>query len=292
MEFPSSMRGTSRCPFHLSNAPVSALRAAHARRHGRCAACDHIRSAITFALCAASQPSSVGRLIRRRLRIFAGFQVAPARDRAVQPPPRSTASGLSAALLLHRNARPVGIRRRLVHLACQQVVAVLSVEEVIARGGSGHQIQGYTRHCARCWPARVGGRPASKVDDIDSNAHADPGRTGQGMARIATPCFRRSSSRCCGCGGRKASGASGMLPHGWLFPCRGATDPTSTRQINRATHEAAEAAEIRKRVSPDTLRHSWASTHLLEQDVDIRVICGPAGSQQARYDRALCARRD
>jgi site-specific recombinase XerD len=62
-----------------------------------------------------------------------------------------------------------------------------------------------------------------------------------------------------------------MLPHGWLFPGRNPVNPLSTRQLNRAVHAAAKAAEIKKRVMPHTLRHSFA-THLLEQDIDIRVI--------------------
>ncbi len=45
----------------------------------------------------------------------------------------------------------------------------------------------------------------------------------------------------------------------------------TTRQFNRAVHVAAGVAEINKRVTAHTLRHSFA-THLLEQKVDVRLI--------------------
>lgn len=60
-------------------------------------------------------------------------------------------------------------------------------------------------------------------------------------------------------------------PQGWLFPGRIPVNPISGRQLDRVIHFAAEAAEIGKRVSMHTLRHSFA-THLLEQNIDIRVI--------------------
>jgi site-specific recombinase XerD len=56
-----------------------------------------------------------------------------------------------------------------------------------------------------------------------------------------------------------------------LFPGLNPINSLSTRQLNRAIHAAADAAQIDKRVSLHTLRHSFA-THLLEQKVDIRVI--------------------
>src|ERR1700752_3866886 len=60
-------------------------------------------------------------------------------------------------------------------------------------------------------------------------------------------------------------------PQGWLFPGMNPVNPMTARQLRRACDTAAQIAEIDKRVSPHTLRHSFA-THLLEQNTDIRVI--------------------
>jgi len=66
--------------------------------------------------------------------------------------------------------------------------------------------------------------------------------------------------------------AQGKMPEGgWLFPGLNPFEPLSTRQLNRAIHAAADAAQIDKRVSMHSLRHAFA-THLLEAKVDIRVI--------------------
>jgi integrase/recombinase XerD len=60
-----------------------------------------------------------------------------------------------------------------------------------------------------------------------------------------------------------------------MFPTRtrGRTldQPISDKTVWIACSEAAHRAGIRKRVTPHTLRHSWA-THLLEAGTDLRTI--------------------
>src|SRR6202521_3789341 len=65
--------------------------------------------------------------------------------------------------------------------------------------------------------------------------------------------------------------SSSAHPHRCPFPGRDRINPMTTRQLNRVCHMAAELAGLPNWVAPHTLRHSFA-THLLEQNIDIRVI--------------------
>jgi len=64
-------------------------------------------------------------------------------------------------------------------------------------------------------------------------------------------------------------------PQVYLFPSRSprrsADQPITDKMVWIACREAAQQAKLRKRVTPHTLRHSWA-THLLEAGTDLRTI--------------------
>jgi integrase/recombinase XerD len=79
----------------------------------------------------------------------------------------------------------------------------------------------------------------------------------------------------------------------WLFPGRRQGKHLTYRQLSRLFHETAAAAGITKRVSLQSLRHSFA-TELLEDGTDIRYIQALLGHSKldttARYTRVATGR--
>lgn len=198
------------------------------------------------------------------------FQVHQA-ETGVQPPTINCSVSALRFLFTVTLDRPDLSRRFVLARHARKLPSVLSVEEVgrllEAAPGPKHKAALGTAYGAGL---RVSEVAALKVDDIDSTRMLI--RVEQGKGRKDRNAML--SPQLLGLlriWWREGKRRNVILPHGWLFPGRNALEPISTRQLNRATHEAADAAGITKRVTPHTLRHSFA-THLLEQDVDIRVI--------------------
>ena len=188
--------------------------------------------------------------------------------------PVPTMNSIVAALrffFTHTLDRP-DLARKLVRTAhARKIPVVLTLEEV------KRLLEGTTclKHQAALSVAygaglRVAEVSALKVSDIDSKRmvlRVERGKGGryrnamlpEGLLALLRDWWRAGRQQ------------GVMLPDGWLFPGRNASVPISTRQLYRIVVEAAEAADIAKRVGPHTLRHSFA-THLLEDGVDIRII--------------------
>jgi integrase/recombinase XerD len=188
----------------------------------------------------------------------------------VQPPSINSAVSALRFFFTVTLDRPDLARRLTVVPQPRRIPAVLSVEEVtlLLRAASGPK---YKAAFATAYGAglRVSEVVALKVGDIDSERmllRVERGKGRKDRHAMLSPQLLELL-RAWWREGRRRS----LLPGGWLFPGRNPVEPLSARQLCRAVRAAAQAAGIKKRVSPHTLRHSFA-THLLEQDVDIRVI--------------------
>ncbi len=159
--------------------------------------------------------------------------------------------------------RPVRVPRKLPVVLSRDEVARL----IAATGNLKHQTALSAAYGAGLRASEV---VALKVTDIDSHRmtlRIEQGKGSKDRYAMLPPILLERLR-----GWWRVARAQGkMLEGGWLFPGQNPIESLTCRQLNRAVHAAAQAANIDKRVSMHTLRHSFA-THLLEQKVDIRVI--------------------
>jgi site-specific recombinase XerD len=224
---------------------------------------DYIRNVRTFAAFIGRSPDTATAEDLRR------FQLHQAQT-GVRPPSINSAVAALRFFFAVTLDRPDLARRLTVVHEPRRLPAVLSVEEVtlLFQAAPGPK---YKAAFAAAYGAglRVSEVVALKVGDVDSERMLL--RVEQGKGRKDRHALSPQLLELLRAWWREGRRLGVLLPRGWLFPGRNPLEPLSTRQLNRAVHAAAEAAGIKKRVSPHTLRHSFA-THLLEQDTDIRVI--------------------
>jgi len=264
-----------------SQRPVSPLRARmiedmtvrgfneHTRR-------DYVRHVRSFAAFIGRSPDTA---TAEDLRLFQLHQT----QIGMQPPSINSAVSALRFFFTVTLDRPDLSRRLTVVPQPRRIPAVLSVEEVrlLLRAATTPKYKAAFATAGAC--PRAGQRPdpwgaglrvsevvALKVGDIDSERMLLRVERGKGR-RDRHAMLSPQLLKLLRAWWREGRRRSLLLPRGWLFPGRDPVEPLSARQLCRAVRATAQAAGIKKRVSPHTLRHSFA-THLLEQDVDIRVI--------------------
>ena len=252
-----------------SQRPVSPLRARmiedmtvrgfneHTRR-------DYVRHVRSFAAFIGRSPDTA---TAEDLRLFQLHQT----QIGMQPPSINSAVSALRFFFTVTLDRPDLSRRLTVVPQPRRIPAVLSVEEVtlLLRAATAPK---YKAGFATAYGAglRASEVVALKVGDIDSTRMLLRVERGKGR-RDRHAMLSPQLLKLLRAWWREGRRRSLLLPRGWLFPGRDPVEPLSARQLCRAVRATAQAAGIKKRVSPHTLRHSFA-THLLEQDTDIRVI--------------------
>jgi integrase/recombinase XerD len=253
----------------LAHRPVSALRERMiedmiVRGFNEKTRNDYVRNVRTFSVFVGRSPD---RATAEDLRRFQLHQT----QAGMQPPSVNSAVSALRFFFTVTLDRPDLARRLTVVRQPRKLPTVLSAEEVTlllaAARGAKYQAALGTAYGAGLRVAEV---VALKVSDIDSTRMLIRVEQGKGR-RDRHAMLSPQLLELLRAWWREGRHLGAMLPQGWLFPGRNPVTPLSTRQLNRAVHAAAEAAGIKKRVTPHTLRHSFA-THLLEQDIDIRVI--------------------
>jgi integrase/recombinase XerD len=254
---------------HPSHPPVSALRERMiedmtVRGFGAKTRHDYVRHVRMFAAFIGRSPD---RATAEEVRRFQLHQTAT----GVGAPSINSAVSALRFLFTVTLERPDLARRLTVVRQPRKLPLVLSAKEValLLEAAPGPK---YQAALAAAYGAglRVAEVVALKVGDVDSTRmmlRVEQGKGRRDRHAMLSPQLLALLRAWWRVGRRRGV----MLPQGWLFPGRDPVNPLTTRQLNRAVHAAAAAAGINKRVTPHTLRHSFA-THLLEQDIDIRVI--------------------
>ena len=206
---------------------------------------DYVRMVRSFAAFLGRSPDTATAEDVRR------FQVHQ-RESGVQPPTINCTVSALRFLFTVTLDRPDLSRRLVLARYPLKLPAVLSVEEVGRLLESAPRIK-YKAILGAAYGAglRVSEVAALKVDDIDSTRmliRVEQGKGRKDRNAMLSPQLLALLRLWWKEGKRRGV----MLPHGWLFPGRSHADPISTRQINRAMHEAAEAAAGESATEPPT----------------------------------------